>query len=138
MRDPEVILNLWYIQDTEGVIYSLRARAYVGVGSDDDKVELLRRFAEIDYLIARPFPVPEAFHVVLADSGTKLPVAYAHAVSLMNAPLEIFEAAIKSLNDDIPAQTKLEIPRAPLVCITTLIGDDGGNLRPLVTETKRL
>jgi hypothetical protein len=44
----------------------------------------------------------------------------------MNAPLEIFEAAIKSLNDDIPAQTKLEIPRAPLVCITTLIGDEGG------------
>ena len=120
------------------MIYSLRARAYVGVGSEDDKIELLRRFAEIDYLIARPFPVPEAFHVVLPESGRKMPVAYRQALDLMNGPLDIFEVAIEALHDDIPAQTKLEIPHSPLVCITTLIGDDADGVRPVVEGTRRL
>ena len=131
---------MWYVQDPEGVIYSLRARAYVGIGSDDDKIELLRRFAPIDYLIARPFPIPEAFHVHFAESGAKMPVAVAYhkALGLLNGPLDIFEPAIRALNDDLPSETKLEIPRSPLVCITTLIGDDADVIRPVIEGTRRL
>jgi hypothetical protein len=136
--NPEIILNLWYVQDPDGLIYSLRARAYVGIGSDDDKIELLRRFALVDYLIARPFSVPEVFHIVLGDSGRKMPAAYRHAHDLSNGPLDIFEGAIKELNNDLPAQTMLEIPRSPLVCITTLIGNDAGTIRPIIEGTRRL
>ena len=34
----EVIMNLWYVRDGEGIIYSLRAKAYVAVGSDEEKL----------------------------------------------------------------------------------------------------
>lgn len=138
LTNPEIVINLWYVQDREGMIYSLRARAYVGIGSDDDKLELLRRFAPIDYLIARSFPIPEAFHVHFAESGIRMPVAYRKALDLLNGPLDIFEHTIRALNDDIPAQTKLEIPRSPLVCITTLLGEDAESIRPVIEGTRRL
>jgi hypothetical protein len=138
MKEPEIVLNLWFVQDSDGVIFSLRARAYVAFGSDDEKAEMLRRFAGIDYLIARPFPIPEAFHVLLAESHTRMPVAYRQALDLMNGPLDIFEEAIQALNNGIPAQTELEVPHSPLVCITTLIGDDAGRVQPVVEGARRL
>jgi hypothetical protein len=138
LTDPEIILNLWFVQDREGIIYSLRARAYVGVGSEQDKLSLLRRFASIDYLIARPFPVPEAFHTHFPESDVIMPVAYRKPLDLFSGPLDIFEHAIRALNDEIPSQTKLEIPRSPLVCITTLVGDDAESIRPVIEGTRRL
>lgn len=137
MNNPEIILNLWYVLDDDGIIYSLRARAYVGQGSDDEKLELRRRFATIDYLVARPFPVPEAFHVTFGESGTKMTVAYRPALNALGNPIAIFEEAIKILESDLPAQTKLEISARPLVCITTLVGDDDGNMRAVIAGSKR-
>lgn len=32
MENAELILNLWYIYDDTGVVYSLRARCYFGSG----------------------------------------------------------------------------------------------------------
>jgi hypothetical protein len=136
--DAEIVINLWYVQDREGIIYSLRARAYVGIGSDHEKLELLRRFAAIDYLIARSFSIPDAFHVHFAESGTKMPVASREAVDLFSRPLDIFEDAIRDLNDDIPAETRLEIPRSPLVCVTTLIDEDSDSVHPVIEGTRRL
>ncbi len=40
MGTREVILNLWYVRDEEGIIYSLRAKAYVADGSDEEKIKL--------------------------------------------------------------------------------------------------
>ena len=137
MINPEIILNLWYVQDDIGIVYSLRARAYVGQGSDDDKLELLQRFATVDYLIARSFPVPETFHIRLAESGTKQAVAYRRALDILGDPLAIFEEAIRTLNADLPAQTNLEIPPQSLVCLTTLLGDDDGNIQAVISAKKR-
>lgn len=137
MSNPEIILNLWYVQDGDGVIYSLRARAYVGHGSDDEKLEQLQKYATVDYLIARPFPIPEAFHVRLAGSGAKQPVAFRRALDVLSTPLAIFEEAIRTLNADLPAQTKLEIPPQPLVCVTTLLGEDDGNMQVVISAKKR-
>lgn len=53
MADNEIILNLRYVHDDNGFIYSLRARCYVGSGADDEKLALLRRFAQTDCLINR-------------------------------------------------------------------------------------
>lgn len=30
LDNPEIILNLWYVVDDMGVIYSLRGRTYIG------------------------------------------------------------------------------------------------------------
>ena len=48
MNQPEICLNLWYVRDEEGFIYSLRAQAYFLEGSDDDgnislKIRLYRK-----------------------------------------------------------------------------------------------
>jgi hypothetical protein len=76
---PEIIFNLWYVQDERGFIYSLRARAYIASGPESEKLTFLRTHADADYLIAKPFPVPELFHYsVRLDDGTiqKLNVAH--------------------------------------------------------------
>ena len=72
MADNEIILNLWYVHDNNGFIYSLRARCYVGSGADDEKLTLLRRFAQTDYLIAQPFPIPERFHTTIVRETRRI------------------------------------------------------------------
>ena len=75
--NPEIIINLWYVHDEEGIIYSLRARAYVGKGTDEEKLALLRECAEIDYLIAQPYPIPETLYLEIIEGARrqKMPVA---------------------------------------------------------------
>lgn len=90
MTSPEIILNLWFVQDEDGIIYSLRARAYVGQGSDDQKLDFLRSCATVDYLIARVFPIPSAFHFRFGHTGEAQPVAYRPALAGFASPIAIF------------------------------------------------
>ncbi len=85
MENPEIIFNLWFVYDDLGAIYSLRGRAYVGTGDEEEKRSLLKRFAEIDYLITEPFPVPERFHTNMMgpDGERKMAVALGSAVELL-------------------------------------------------------
>ena len=138
MRNPEIILNLWFVQDEEDIIYSLRARAYVGQGSDEEKLDLLKTFASVDYLVAQAFSVPKAFHVRMGATGATQAVAYRSALADLDSPIAIFEEAIKMLDDSIPSQTDLQISAEPLVCITSLIGDEDGNLQPVIRGSRRL
>jgi hypothetical protein len=132
MSDPEIILNLWYVMDDLGVIYSLRARAYLGWGNDEENLAFLQEFAMTDYLIARPFAIPKKFHyhgqsVVLKSVWDQL-----------GSRLALFEDAIQQLHKELPSQTPFDIPKSPLVCITPLYGDDSGNIRPYYTDIERL
>ena len=148
MLKPEIILNLWYLQDTNDVIYSLRARAYIGIGTDEEKLTLLRQFAQTDYLIATPFPVPERFHfqtVHLTDTFNgiseptkKLPVTHKLIIDPLEPSTALFEDVIKKLVSEFPAQTRLEIPKSPLVCVTPLMTNEDGDIVPFFTGTKRL
>jgi hypothetical protein len=122
---PEIILNLWYVHDDMGAIYSLRARAYVGYGTDEEKLALLKRFATTDYLIAQPFPVPERFQMTL---GKRLGVAHASYLPAIGGVERLFEDVFVELEKQLPAQTKLSIGQKPLLCVTPLFGDDDGNI----------
>ena len=132
MQNAEIILNLWYVYDDTGHIYSLRARCYVGSGNDDEKLALLSRFAPIDYLIAQPFPVPERLHTTFIEdkSTKKLPVIEMKSLELLGGPQVLFEEIYVALENQLPAQTKLEIGQQPLVCITPLFGDDEAEIGP--------
>lgn len=133
---PEIILNLWYVHDEQGVIYSLRARTYVAMGSDEEKLGLLKRHATLDYLIATPFPVPERFHTTFIELDGKrkaLKSAIEATVGLQNMFEEVFVAMEKAL----PAQTKLSIGTDPLICITPVLGNDEGELRVNIEGEKR-
>lgn len=132
LDNPEIIINLWYVFDDLGMIYSLRARAYVGTGTDQQKLEMLQRLATIDYLIAQPFSIPERFHTVVTQGGkeTKLAVAPMRVVKLLGGPEILFADVYGELEKQLPTQTKLSVGQRPLVCVTPLFGDGKGNIYP--------
>ena len=140
MSEPEIILNLWYVTDDEGLIYSLRARCYVHSGTEEEKLTFLRSFANTDYLIAQPFPVPEGFHIHLVggEQAQQIPVASYNAVRASVPFISLFEDVIQVMEKQLPAQTKLTIGCDPVVCITPLLGDEDGNMRPLTANRERL
>jgi hypothetical protein len=130
MDQPEIILNLWYVCDQQGVISSLRARAYLGTGSDAEKRAFLQQFAATDYLIARSFPVPVTFQMD-GEDGTHLSALEHHGASIA-----LFAEALETLQSELPSQTPLEIPDQPLACLTPLLRGSDGNLQPVLKEAK--
>jgi hypothetical protein len=138
--DLEIVLNLWYIYDEDGIIYSLRARCYVASGTDEEKLTLLRQFAATDYLIAQPFPIPERFHTRLLNcpEQPKLSIAAFQALQPDGGVQILFEDAFKELDKQLPMQTKLTIGSDPLVCITPLLADDNDKLHPQTERQGRL
>lgn len=138
-RGPEIILNLWYVHDEAGIIYSLRARAYVGFGSHKEKLGLLQSHALVDYLIATPFPVPERFHttVIEIEGSRKMPVAVKSAIEATVGIQGMFADAIVEMEKQLPAQTKVSIGQTPLVCITPVLGTDDGTLKAEFSRQQR-
>ena len=132
MTNTEIILNLWYIFDDTGCVYSLRARCYVGSGDDEEKLELLHRFAHIDYLIAQPFPIPERFHTTIVEGTTskKMPVVYLASLEALGGPQVLFEDSFIELERQLPAQTNLSICQQPLLCMTPLLVASNGEIKP--------
>jgi hypothetical protein len=140
MSSPEIIMNLWYVIDDLGMIYSLRARCYVHIGSDEEKLAFLRSCAETDFLIAQPFPVPERLHttVIEGENRQRMPVASHGALEATGGVGLLFEEVYKEMEKQLPTQTKLCIGCDPLVCITPLLADGQENMRPLAAKTGRL
>jgi hypothetical protein len=128
----EIVLNLWYVYDDIGAIYSLRARAYVASGSDEDKLSFLQHHAMLDFLIAKPFPVPERLHTTVAEVGEKQKMAFVlkQAVEVMGGARTLFEEVFVEMEKELPAQTKLSIGSKPLVCITPIFAYPDGTLEP--------
>ena len=124
--------------DEEGVIYSLRAKAYIGVGSDAEKLEFLRQRASLDYLIAEPFEIPQKFHVQIKNfksgDATTMPVGHvAMLQNILDSPIALFEDALKEIENRFPAQSELEIPQHPLVCTTPLMQNSQGIIKPRIS-----
>jgi hypothetical protein len=132
MKTPEIMFNLWYVHGGDGFIYSLRVRAYVGTGTEEENLALLRKFASLDYLIARPFTIPARSHViekVIGGEEKRLPIASTLALKV-DSPIALFEEAILEMEKAFPAQSKIKVSECPLVCITPLAGDEDGNIKP--------
>lgn len=137
---PEIILNLWYICDELGTVYSLRGRCYLGSGMDFEKLALLHQFAATDYLIAQAFPIPERLHtiVVTEDGEHKVPVTNSGALARWGGPEILFEEVFVELEKQLPAQTDLSIGKDPLICITPLLAAGDGTLRPITSPNRPL
>jgi hypothetical protein len=135
----EVIVNLWYERDDDGIIYSLRGMAYVGQGTDDEKQAFLQQRANADYLIAEPFEIPPRFHlhVHVGDDERLVPVAHVDILTF-DPKGALFEDALKILSDRFPAQSNISIPDDPLVCMTPLMQDAKGSIVPRISGKKRL
>lgn len=137
----EIILNLWYIYDDKGFVYSLRARAYIRSGSDEEKLKYLHEHALTDYLIAQPFELPGWCKTNFVSENEEVTYPVIHYDMLkVRAPniLTLFEEVMKKIEDDLPIQSNLTVPQEPLVVITPLHGDSNGNIKPDFTRTGRL
>lgn len=128
MNQPEICLNLWYVRDEDGFIYSLRARAYLLEGSERENLRELQRLSRTDYLIAKAFPIPAQYSI------NGIPVFHIAALEQIRKT-DLFVDAIAALQSELPAQTPFDIPDQPLVCITPLLGDDDGNISLKIDET---
>jgi hypothetical protein len=128
VASSEVALNLWYVSDDEGVIYSLRAKVYVVEGSDEEKLASLQAVAARDYLIAESFSVPERFHLHVGD--TRMPVGHVAMLQTLDSPIALFEDAVRVLEERFPTQSNLTVPQDPLVCTTPLVQNPAGVIVP--------
>lgn len=139
MENREVIVNLWYVRDEEGIIYSLRAKAYIGSGSDAEKVEFLQQRALLDYLVADPFEIPRRFHIKITEGRDSqiTPVGHVSMLQTLDSPIALFEEALKAVESRFPAQSELEIPQDPLVCTTPLMPNEWGVIEPRVSGQVR-
>lgn len=149
MNTPEIMFNLWYLHGGDGFIYSLRARAYVCTGNEEEDLAFLQRLAATDYLIAKPFSIPQVFHIrqTVVETGEDEILSVAHisivtenavALGMVDNRIAIFEEAIKEFGKEFPAQSRLNVPPNPLVCITPLVGDEDGNIEPEFRSTRRI
>lgn len=129
----EIVANLWYVMDHQGFIYSLRIKPYVCAGSDEEKLDFLKSRAYLDYLVARPFPVPRRFCTTFVESdGSETTYAVIHhddAVRLEGIDQLFFEG-LDELQKDLPAQTEMKIPESPLIKVTALTVDENGKIIP--------
>jgi len=70
--EGEVILNLWYV--TNGfIISSLRSKAYVASGTDEEKLTFLRKRANSDFTNAQLHAVPDSLKAevkLVGESGS--------------------------------------------------------------------
>jgi len=132
MENREIVLNLWYVHDEHGIIYSLRAKAYVCEGSEEDKLSFLQQRALLDYLVAEPFEVPKPFHLKIIEGAdsTIMPVGHISVLQKFDNPIALFEDAIKMLESRMPAQSEIEISQDPLICTTPLFQNELGIISP--------
>ena len=134
MDNREVIVNLWYVMDEDGIIYSLRAKAYIGIGSEAEKLEFLQQRASLDYLVAEPFEIPQRFYIHIGDMDTSdttlVPVAHVSMLQTLDSPITLFEDALRIIEDRFPAQSQLDIPQQPIVCTTPLMQNQQEVIEP--------
>jgi hypothetical protein len=127
----EVTFNLWYIYDSRGFIRRLRARAYAAIGSEAEIFEMLDDYAQRDYIISRPFPIPARFHCTSrSEEGDEETVPFALREAQDNGwyggPLELFQDALTEIAKDVPLTTSWDVPVNPIVCITPVLIDEQG------------
>ena len=120
--------------DEDGIIYSLRAKAYIGIGSEVEKLEFLQQRASLDYLVAEPFEIPQRFYIQIGNMDTPettlVPVAHVSMLQTLDSPITLFEDALRIIEDRFPAQSQLDLPQQPIVCTTPLMQNQQGIIEP--------
>lgn len=133
-KDAEIVANLWYVIDHQGFIYSLRVMSYVATGTEQEKLAFLTSRAYLDYLVARPFPIPGRFGTTFVGDngeGKKYAVIHHDSTGAIGGIDQLFFDALDKIQSDLPAQTELHIPESPLIKITALHGGQDGTVVPV-------
>lgn len=144
MSNSEMIFNLWAIHDPDDrVVYGLAGRAYFACGSDEEKMDLLKKFAVSDFVLATRMPVPERFGM---ESGGETLTGLCSMAELFNPETTLFRELLQELEREIAYRYRsdaggegeppqlLRIPDNPLFLITALVEDGNGFIRAVTGE----
>lgn len=131
----EIVANFWYVIDDQGFIYSLRIKLYVCQGPEEIKLNFLKSRAFCDYLVAKPFPVPERFSTRFqgydGSETIKYPVIHHDNAAVLGGIDQLFYDGLDQMQQDLLAQMKMTIPDSPLIKVTALTLSEDGSLVPL-------
>lgn len=113
--NEEIIFNL-YVYSTNDIINKIGAVTYSKSGSDEEKLLFLQTRVYEDLKIAQIFNVPESYKLELANGDIITGILKDRYLELQHnsSELFIFEEAFKKLN----------APKEPLICITSVVDGD--------------
>lgn len=137
-EDGEIIWNLWYVTNRT-IISSLRAKAYVASGSDDEKLQFLRKRANHDFHDAQVHPIPDDLKadVRFVDGSTEVTAGKACA----HATLEFmggYRALFREILLNTPKTNFRFDPQQAMMCITGLEKSQDGKLSVRIDKTTQL
>lgn len=137
-EDGEIILNLWYVTNRI-VISSLRAKAYVASGSDDEKLRFLRMRANHDFREAQIYPIPENLKadVRLVDGSTEVEAGKACTHDTLEF-MGGYPALFRDIMLGIPKEGFRFNPSQAMICITALEEGPNGKLSVRIDKTLEL
>lgn len=98
-HDAEICLNCWYFADDTGVVLRLAAKAYALIGTDKEKLAVLKSLSATDHLTATHAKVPDRF--TLVTDGQKFRGAVPATVMQENA-IPYFDDLIEKLVNELP------------------------------------
>ncbi|MHB1094757.1 MAG: hypothetical protein ACYC3F_01125 [Gemmatimonadaceae bacterium] len=139
--------NVWPVVDAAtGFVLRFLMRAYALDASDEVISRTLRALAPTDYLMARPFPVPQCF-VMTSEHGTISGCVTIRTFHLHQGA--IIEEALRSLEDEFAALQGIDVrdgqtigvalsprfPPDPYFVVTSLLETEDGRLAPVITAS---
>ncbi|MDX1461354.1 MAG: hypothetical protein R3348_09895 [Xanthomonadales bacterium] len=137
-EEGEVILNLWYVTDGF-IISSLRSRAYVASGTDEEKLSFLRKRANSDFTNAQSHPIPESMKAeikLVGESGdaTVGRECTHQMLELMGGYVALFRDVISAT----PSHGHRFDKSQAMMCVTGLVKGPDGKLSVKIDRTESL
>ena len=139
-ENSELALNLWaYLDQRLGLVYALAGKAYALTGSEEEKLSMLHQLAATDHISVKRQAVPKNFQVI---DGPETHEGVVAPSTLREAIAQAFEGVIQSIEAELPPIpnfktnefTPQRIPQNYLSCLTFLLEDDVGNVRPITSR----
>lgn len=119
----EIILNLWYLTDENGFIFSLKAKPYVHVGDDSSKTSFLKERANYDFEVAKDYFLDEKMKFVSPHG--ELNVAPVNLLSSEVGINQLYGRVFDEIDRELSSLSNLKLPESPLYVLTALyLSDD--------------
>lgn len=140
-QDAEISHNCWYYVDDTGVVLRIAAKAYALIGTDEEKLAVLKALSASDHLTATHAKIPDRF--CLTTDGQKfrgaVPAftmqqnAIPYFDDLISELVQVFPQNIHAINDE-PRVFRMELIEPFLWVSTCVYEEQDGSLIARVSK----